>query len=107
MYICFVIVVIYLVSAYAIKPLLITSFFFFSINLLPQSQLCLHCYVNITNISFPFFAVTKGKGIGKDESDGPEVCRDPVRLTSYAVGVNIFKVGDDPHLKPPDQYPEW
>ncbi|XP_034386781.1 39S ribosomal protein L54, mitochondrial [Cyclopterus lumpus] len=49
----------------------------------------------------------KGKGMAKDESKGPEVCRDPVRLTSYAVGVNILKQGDDPQLKPPDQYPEW
>lgn len=49
----------------------------------------------------------KGKGMTKEEQKGPEVCRDPIRLTSYAVGANILKQGDDPHLKPPDQYPEW
>lgn len=43
----------------------------------------------------------------KEELAGPEVCRDPVRLTSYAVGVNIFKQGEDPKLKPPEEYPEW
>ncbi|XP_022615300.1 39S ribosomal protein L54, mitochondrial [Seriola dumerili] len=51
---------------------------------------------------------TKGKkGMVKEELKGPEVCKDPVRLTSYAVGVNIFKQGDDPKLKPPEEYPEW
>ncbi|XP_075943972.1 large ribosomal subunit protein mL54 [Anarhichas minor] len=49
----------------------------------------------------------KGKGMVKEEHRGPDVCTDPVRLTSYAVGANILKQGDDPHLKPPDQYPEW
>lgn len=49
----------------------------------------------------------KGKGMVKEELKGPEVCKDPVRLTSYAVGANIFKQGEDPQLKPPDQYPEW
>lgn len=53
--------------------------------------------------------VTKGKGKGmvKEELAGPEVCKDPVRLTSYAVGVNIFKQGEDPKLKPLEEYPEW
>lgn len=56
-----------------------------------------------------FFAVARGKGKGmvKEELKGPEVCKDPVRLTSYAVGVNILKQGEDPQLKPPEQYPEW
>ncbi|PWA20934.1 39S ribosomal protein L54, mitochondrial [Gambusia affinis] len=49
----------------------------------------------------------KGKGMVKDELKGPEVCKDPVRLTSYAVGVNIYKQGDDPKIKPPEEYPEW
>ncbi len=49
----------------------------------------------------------KGKGMAKEELKGPEVCKDPVRLTSYAVGVNILKQGEDPQLKPPEQYPEW
>ncbi|KAM9385124.1 large ribosomal subunit protein mL54 [Pholidichthys leucotaenia] len=49
----------------------------------------------------------KGKGMTKEELKGPEVSKDPVRLTSYAVGVNIFKQGEDPKLKPPEEYPEW
>ncbi|CAB1314070.1 unnamed protein product [Coregonus sp. 'balchen'] len=49
----------------------------------------------------------KGKGMVKDVLKGPEVCKDPVKLTSHAVGVNIFKQGDDPALKPPEEYPEW
>lgn len=55
------------------------------------------------------FAAAKGKGkfMVKEELKGPEVCKDPVRLTAYAVGVNVFKQGEDPMLKPPDQYPEW
>ncbi|XP_074491548.1 large ribosomal subunit protein mL54 [Sebastes fasciatus] len=49
----------------------------------------------------------KGKGMAKDDLKGPEVCRDPVRLTTHAVGANILKQGEDPQLKPPEQYPEW
>ncbi|KAF3690956.1 39S ribosomal protein L54, mitochondrial [Channa argus] len=49
----------------------------------------------------------KGKGMAKEELKGPEVCKDPVRLTSYAVGANIFKQGEDPKLKSPVEYPEW
>ncbi|XP_076847749.1 large ribosomal subunit protein mL54 [Brachyhypopomus gauderio] len=54
-------------------------------------------------------ATTKGKGKGmvKDVLKGPEVCRDPAKLTSYAVGVNIYKQGEDPPLKPKEEYPEW
>nr|XP_057930325.1 large ribosomal subunit protein mL54 [Doryrhamphus excisus] len=49
----------------------------------------------------------KGKGFVKEELKGPEVCRDPVRLTTYAVGANIYKQGEDPKLKPPEEYPDW
>ncbi|XP_061832438.1 large ribosomal subunit protein mL54 [Nerophis lumbriciformis] len=49
----------------------------------------------------------KGKGLVKDELQGPEVCKDPERLTTYAVGANIYKQGEDPKLKPPEEYPEW
>ncbi|XP_051930862.1 39S ribosomal protein L54, mitochondrial [Hippocampus zosterae] len=49
----------------------------------------------------------KGKGMVKEELKGPEVCKDPARLTSYAVGVNIYKEGEDPKLKPVQEYPEW
>lgn len=60
-------------------------------------------------VFFLLFAAAKGKGKGmvKEEMKGPEICKDPVRLTSYAVGVNILKQGEDPQLKPPEQYPEW
>ncbi|XP_047231610.1 39S ribosomal protein L54, mitochondrial [Girardinichthys multiradiatus] len=51
--------------------------------------------------------VGKGKGMMKEELKGPEVCKDPVRLTSYAVGVNIYKQGEDPKLRPTEEYPEW
>ncbi|XP_017333510.1 39S ribosomal protein L54, mitochondrial [Ictalurus punctatus] len=49
----------------------------------------------------------KGKGMVKDVLKGPEVCKDPVRLTSHAVGVNIYKQGEDPPLKPQEEYPAW
>ncbi|XP_029285633.1 large ribosomal subunit protein mL54 [Cottoperca gobio] len=52
-------------------------------------------------------AKAKGKGAAKDGEQGPAVCKDTIRLTSYAVGTNIFKIGEDPQLKPHDQYPEW
>uniref|UniRef100_A0A8C7G774 Large ribosomal subunit protein mL54 n=2 Tax=Oncorhynchus TaxID=8016 RepID=A0A8C7G774_ONCKI len=47
----------------------------------------------------------KGKGIVKGVLKGPELCKDPVKLTSHAVGVNIFKQGDNPALKPHKEYP--
>ncbi|KAM9849221.1 large ribosomal subunit protein mL54 [Aulostomus maculatus] len=47
------------------------------------------------------------KGVATQELKGPEVCKDPVKLTSYAVGVNIFKEGEDPKLKSVEEYPEW
>lgn len=49
----------------------------------------------------------KGKGMVKEVLKGPEVCKDPVRLTTYAVGVNVFKQGEDPPLKAHEEYPEW
>ncbi|TSK53756.1 39S ribosomal protein L54, mitochondrial [Bagarius yarrelli] len=49
----------------------------------------------------------KGKGMVKDVLQGPEVCKDPVRLTSHAVGVNIYKQGEDPLLKAKEEYPAW
>ncbi|XP_078279841.1 large ribosomal subunit protein mL54 [Rhinoraja longicauda] len=54
-------------------------------------------------------AVFKGKGkVGvKEALQGPEVCKDPVILTTHAVGVNIYKQGTDPKLLPDTEYPEW
>ncbi|XP_076009548.1 large ribosomal subunit protein mL54 [Genypterus blacodes] len=49
----------------------------------------------------------KGKGMIREDLKGPEVCKDLEKLTSYAVGVNILKQGEDPKLKPPEEYPEW
>lgn len=49
----------------------------------------------------------KGKGMVKEVLKGPEVCKDPVRLCTHAVGVNIFKQGEDPFIKPKEEYPEW
>ncbi|KAJ8408270.1 hypothetical protein AAFF_G00256840 [Aldrovandia affinis] len=49
----------------------------------------------------------KGKGMTREPLKGPEVCKDPERLTSHAVGVNIFKQGQDPPLQPREEYPEW
>ncbi|XP_061096555.1 large ribosomal subunit protein mL54 [Conger conger] len=49
----------------------------------------------------------KGKGMTKEVLTGPEVCKDPVQLTTHAVGVNIFKEGQDPALRPVEEYPEW
>ncbi|XP_055514284.1 39S ribosomal protein L54, mitochondrial [Leucoraja erinacea] len=54
-------------------------------------------------------AAVKGKGkVGvKEALQGPEVCKDPVILTTHAVGVNIYKQGTDPKLLPDTEYPEW
>jgi len=52
-------------------------------------------------------AAKKGKGMVKEVQKGPEVCKDPVRLVAHAVGVNIFKQGEDPPLKSREEYPEW
>ncbi|XP_067271875.1 large ribosomal subunit protein mL54 [Pseudorasbora parva] len=49
----------------------------------------------------------KGKGMVKEVLKGPEVCKDPEKLCTHAVGVNIFKQGEDPRIKPKEEYPEW
>lgn len=66
------------------------------------------CYRNACAFDHvPSAAKGKGKGMVKDVLKGPEVCKDPVKLTSYAVGVNIYKQGEDPPLKPKEEYPAW
>uniref|UniRef100_A0A8C1QPI9 Large ribosomal subunit protein mL54 n=1 Tax=Cyprinus carpio TaxID=7962 RepID=A0A8C1QPI9_CYPCA len=83
---------------------------------LPVLNACNDLFINTLRLFFMnyyscffFFLVTKGKGKGmvKEVFKGPEVCKDPVRLCTHAIGANIFKQGEDPLIKPKEEYPEW
>nr|XP_033809808.1 39S ribosomal protein L54, mitochondrial [Geotrypetes seraphini] len=49
----------------------------------------------------------KSKGVVQEQLKGPDVCKDPELLTTHAMGLNIYKEGQDVVLKEDSAYPEW
>ncbi|KAL1789464.1 39S ribosomal protein L54, mitochondrial [Sigmodon hispidus] len=50
--------------------------------------------------------VTKGS-MATEALKDPEVCTDPIQLTTHAMGINMYKEGQDVALKPDPEYTEW
>ncbi|XP_068089893.1 large ribosomal subunit protein mL54 [Hyperolius riggenbachi] len=66
--------------------------------------------IRCSNVNLRGYAkktVVKGKGLAKDIQKGPEVCKEPDKLITHAMGLNIYKAGVDVKLRDDSQYPEW
>ncbi|XP_064621094.1 large ribosomal subunit protein mL54-like [Lineus longissimus] len=50
---------------------------------------------------------TKGMAYQPVEKKELEVETDPEKLVNYCCGANYFKAGEDPKIKPDEEYPDW